>query len=256
MPPTFTPVDLGDGVLAGFTGRHGGVSTGPWTSFDLGLHVGDDVASVATNRAALGDLVGAPVVFARQVHGTAAEVVTVASVAGRDLLRTDLAPDDGRDALVGTADGPALGVLVADCVPVLLADAAARVVATAHAGREGLLAGVVRRAVTTMVGLGARPERIRAALGPAAGGCCYEVPQEMHDAAVAVLPAVRSRTTWGTPSLDLRAGVRAVLEDVGVGSVALVGGCSIEDDDVFSHRRATKQGAPTGRCAGVVRLLP
>lgn len=255
MPAEVLPVDLGEGIAAGFTRRHGGVSTGPWAGLDLGLHVGDDVEAVAANRASVADLFGAPVVFARQVHGIATEVVTAAAVDGVDLLRTDLAADAGCDALVTIGTAHALGVLVADCVPVLLADPAARVVGTAHAGREGLLAGVVQRALAVMAARGADVTRVRAALGPAAGGCCYEVPQAMQDAAVDALPAVRSRTTWGTPSLDLRAGVRAVLEAAGVASVVLVGGCSIEDDDVFSHRRATKQGTPTGRCAGVVRLL-
>jgi len=128
----------------------------------------------------------------------------------------------------------------------------AGVVGAAHAGRRGLLDGVLQHAVRAMTAQGAVPGRIAAALGPSAGGCCYEVPQELQDEACAVLPQLRSRTTWGTPSLDLRAGCRSVLERLGLAGVALLGGCTIEDEAGFSYRQA----AVTGRFAGVVRLLP
>jgi len=256
--------ELGPGIQAGFTRRPGGRSKGAWAGLNLGLHVGDDLDRVADNRRLVQRWVGAPVAFGRQVHGTNVRLVTDAD-AGLDLDRTDLGridpestdpestdPEGGCDALVTSSRVVAVGVLVADCVPVLLADPVAGVVGAAHAGRRGLLDGVLERAVQAMTGQGATPARIRAALGPAACGCCYEVPQELQDEACAVLPSLRARTTWGTPSLDLRAGCRSELERLGLAEVALVGGCAIEDDAGFSYRRAQV----TGRFAGVVRRLP
>jgi YfiH family protein len=242
-------------VLAGFTGRAGGRSTGDWAGLDLGLHVGDDPDAVAANRRLLAAWVGAPVHFGRQVHGVRVAVLPDAGTPDPDPFRADLTdqadPAAGVDALVAREPGPALGVLVADCVPVLLADPEAGVVGTAHAGRPGLLAGVLDSVVDAMRSAGARPERIRVALGPCAGGCCYEVPQAMQDDACAILPAARSRTTWGTPSLDLRAGCRAALATRGVTRVTEVGGCTIEDPRWYSYRRSPV----TGRFAGVVRMV-
>ena len=239
------PADLGAGVRAGFTTREGGVSVGDWEGLDLGLHVGDDPQAVRRNRERLAAWAGAPVRFARQVHGTTALVLT----------GTGADPDaDGAeaDALVTARRGLPVGVLVADCMPVLLADAEAGVVAAVHAGRRGLLAGVLSAAVATMAALGAEAGRVRAAVGPAAGPCCYEVPAELADAAAGGRPELRATTTWGTPSLDLRAGAVAELHRAGVAGVALVGGCTIEDPRLYSYRRRPV----TGRSAGVVTLRP
>ncbi|HEY6795968.1 MAG TPA: laccase domain-containing protein, partial [Kineosporiaceae bacterium] len=96
------------------------------------------------------------------------------------------------------------------------------------------------------------PGRVRAALGPGAGGCCYEVPQDLQDDVCAVLPEARARTTWGTAALDLRAGCAAVLRSAGVGAITTVGGCTIEDPALYSYRRAQV----TGRFAGVVMMAP
>lgn len=247
-------VDLGPGVLAGFTSRAGGGSVGPWAGLDLALHVGDDSAQVRRNRDLLTAWVGAPVQFLTQVHG--ADVHAVGAVHGAGGPGTAAAavgpPEPECDAVVSAARGAAVGVLVADCVPVLLADLDAEVVAAAHAGRRGLLAGVLERTVATMVGAGARPERIRAAIGPAAGACCYEVPERMRAEAVALLPELWGTTRGGTPSLDLASGCRAVLGAVGVGEVSTVGICTIDDARYYSYRRAPV----TGRFAGVVRMLP
>jgi YfiH family protein len=244
--------DLGPGVLAGFTGRAGGCSRGAWEGLDVGLHVGDDPDDVAENRRRVAVWVGAPVVFARQVHGVRCAMVPGDGTPRPDARHGDLGTDDGGyDALVSDRRGTALGVLVADCVPVLLADAAAGVVATAHAGRPGLLAGVLTSVLAGMERAGARVDRLRVALGPSAGPCCYEVPQQMADDAAALIPATRARTTWGTPSVDLRAGCRAVLEAAGVRDVRSVGGCTIEDDRFYSYRRSPV----TGRFAGVVRMV-
>ena len=249
--------DLGPGVLAFFTRRDGDTS-------NLALHVGDDPVRVAAARAALAERAGVPVMFARQVHG-----VRVAVVAGQDCHMTigdpmvgdpaigdpyghDLGQDGaGYDAVVAIGSSVAAGVLVADCVPVLLADPQAGVVGAVHAGRKGLLAGVLTAALVEMTAAGAQPGRIRAALGPSAGGCCYEVPEAMRRQAAAVLPATGASTRRGTPALDLRAGCRSVLFDAGVAQVSLVGGCTIEDEGSFSYRRTPV----TGRFAGVVRML-
>ena len=262
-PLTVLPADLGPGVRAAFTTRTGGVSVGPHAGLDLALHVGDDPGAVAENRRLLAAWAGAPVRFARQVHGT--DVVTVppegvpAGDADRDRDDRNRHPDDAgdggepvADALVTAHVGVPVAVLVADCLPVLLADPDARVAGVAHAGRRGLLAGVVPRVVEAMTTLGARPGSIRASVGPAAGGCCYEVPAEMAEEAVAAVPQVRATTTWGTPSLDLRAGAVAQLRALGVAAVTTVGGCTIEDDSFYSYRRSQR----TGRFAGVVVLTP
>jgi len=241
-------VDLGDGVRAVFTRRLPGLSAGAWQGANLGTHVGDDLDDVAGNRLALEAALGVPIVYGRQVHGVRVRRVEDAgSVEGR--TRTDLDPEAGVDALVTARPGLGLAVLVADCVPVLLADAAAGVVGCAHAGRVGLLEGVIEAVVSDMVAAGAASERIRAVLGPAAGPCCYEVPDEMAAAAVAVLPELAGHTRAGTACLDLREGASALLTRLGV-RTRVVGGCTIEDDDSYSYRRA----AVTGRFAGVVAV--
>lgn len=252
-PLTVVPADLGPGVRAGFTTRVGGVSTGPHAGLDLALHVDDDVAAVEANRRLLAGWAGGPVRFGRQVHGTG-----VVAVDGAGVPAGGAGPDPGQgcepeaDALVTTRAGVPLGVLVADCLPVLLADGGAGVVAVAHAGRRGLLAGVLPGVVTAMEAAGARRDAIRAMVGPAAGGCCYEVPAQMQEEAVTLMPELRATTTWGTPSLDLRAGAVAQLRALGLGAVGTVGGCTVEDESLYSYRRTPV----TGRFAGVVVLTP
>jgi YfiH family protein len=238
--------DLGPGVRAGFTTRAGGVSTGPHAGLDLALHVDDDPAAVAENRRRLAAWAGGPVRFGRQVHGTAVAVVPPGPPGA------DAVDEPEADALVTAAAGVPLGVLVADCVPVLLADPVARVAAVAHAGRRGLLAGVLPEVVAAMTAAGAGPGRVRAVVGPAAGGCCYEVPAQLQAEAVAVLPETRATTTWGTPALDLRAGAVAQLRSLGLAAVGTVGGCTVEDESLYSYRRAQR----TGRFAGVVVVAP
>ncbi len=250
---TVLPVDLGPNVRAGFTTRAGGVSTGDHAGLDLATHVGDDPAAVAENRRRLAAWAGAPVRFAQQVHGTAVARLTAAEGAGdADQGACTDAPEPQADALVTATPGVPLGVLVADCLPVLLADPVARVAAVAHAGRRGLLAGVLPQVVAAMVEAGARPARTRAAVGPAAGACCYEVPPQMQAQAVAAMPALHATTTWGTPSLDLRAGAVTQLRELGLAEVVTVGGCTVEDESLYSYRRAQV----TGRFAGVAVLAP
>lgn len=251
--PVVLAVDLGPGVRAGFTTRAGGVSPAPWDSWNLGLGVQDEATRVRVNRARAAAWLGAPVAFSTQVHGT--DVVRVGSPGG-PALDAGSPPDSvgDADALVTTGAGTGLGVLVADCVPVLLADGDAGVVAVAHAGRRGVDGGVVGAVLEAMRAAGARVGRVRAAVGPSACGSCYEVPASLRDEVARARPATWSTTSWGTAALDLPAGVVADLESAGVESVVRVEACTIEDDRFFSHRRAVRQGTTTGRFAGLVAL--
>lgn len=231
-------VDLGPGVRAGFTGPG-----------NLSRTVGEQ-ADVLGRRQALARWVGAPVAYAWQVHGRRVHVVTGPAEV----------PDDGpvaqADALVTTGGRVALAVLVADCVPVLLADGAAGVVAVAHAGRAGVAADVLGAAVEAMVREGADRGRLRAVVGPSVCGRCYEVPAALRDEVGSVVPAAVSTTSWGTPALDLAAGATAQLRAAGVPMVGAVDVCTLEDPRWFSHRgSAADPGRPPGRFAGVVRAL-
>jgi YfiH family protein len=173
-----------------------------------------------------------------QVHGDRVEVV--------DEPR-DAALDD-TDALVTGTPRLALAVVTADCVPVLLADARAGVVAAVHAGRVGAQRGVVARAVEAMLSRGAHAGDISALLGPAVSGRNYEVPAAMADEVEAALPGSRTTTAAGTPGLDLRAGIARQLKDLGVSAIDIDPRCTVADRALFSHRR----DAPTGRLASVV----
>ena len=187
-------VDLGTGVRAGFTSRSGGYSSAPFDTLNLGLGVGDDPSTVARNRAVLDDWVGAPVAYATQVHGI--RVVTLSEHA-----------DVGEaDAIVSTSPDVGVAVLVADCVPVLLADAAAGVVAVAHAGRRGLASGVLQAAVAAMVAAGADVASLRAATGPAIAGSSYEVPAELRDEIADIVPATAATTSWAPRHSTCRPG--------------------------------------------------
>ena len=241
-------VDLGPGVRAAFTTRAGGISGGGYAQLNLGLEVGDDPRRVRANRDALARWFGAPVVFAHQVHGAGVRIVARLPVAGQVVV------GDG-DALVTRSTRLGVGVLVADCVPVLLADAASGVVAAVHAGRRGLVAGVVLRAVDEMVAEGARLPQIAAVVGPAICGACYEVPAAMQAEVGSVVRETTSVTSWGTPALDLAAGAAAQLRDRGVRHVSRVNVCTREDDRFYSHRRAEATHGATGRFAGVIRLV-
>jgi YfiH family protein len=245
--------DLGPGVVAGFTTRHGGVSPAPWSSLNLGANTADDAARVRENRSRLGAWLGAPVAFTTQVHG---DGVLVLDESERAEWVSDAPPVAAgeADAAVTVAVGFGLGVIVADCVPVLLADPVARVIGVAHAGRAGVRLGVVHRVVDAMVAAGATAQHLRAAVGPAVCGRCYEVPAAMRDDVAAVVPTARATTAAGTPSLDLPAAVLAQLAASGVRDVAHVDRCTVEDPELFSHRRATATGSITGRQAGVILL--
>ncbi|MEU0683196.1 peptidoglycan editing factor PgeF [Streptomyces albogriseolus] len=234
------------GAHFGFTDRWGGVSAAPYEELNLGGAVGDDPENVRANRELAARALGvnpARVVWMNQVHGADAVVV--------DEPWGDR-PVPEVDAIVTARRGLALAVLTADCVPVLLADPVAGVVAAAHAGRPGLVAGVVPAAVRAMTGLGADPARIVARTGPAVCGRCYEVPEQMRADVAAVVPAAYAETGWGTPAVDVVAGVHAQLERLGVVDAGRSPVCTRESDDHFSYRR----DRTTGRLASYVWLDP
>jgi YfiH family protein len=232
-----------------FTTRSGGVSAAPYDALNLGMHVEDDGRRVQANRSLLAAAVGLPepdLVFAQQVHGAGVAVVDRSSAAGVGGIAAV-------DALVTREPGLGLVVLAADCLPVLLADPDGQVVGVAHAGRQGLAAGVVQAALSAMLGLGARPGSTSAVLGPAACGGCYEVPPALAAQVEAAVPGSRSTTRQGTASVDLTAGVTAVLRRAGVTDVRAVGGCTLEQPGrLFSYRRDGR----TGRHAGIAWLRP
>ncbi len=235
---------LGDGVAFRFTDRNGGHSEPPYSSLNLGAGVGDDAAVVAANRevAVAGCAASRPgIAWMRQVHGREVRY------AGEQWPERE---PEACDAVYTDVRGQVLGVLVADCVPVLLADPDARLVGAAHAGREGMAAGVVPALVEAMAGAGAQPERMRAVIGPAICGGCYEVPAELRDRVSAEVPEANCVTSAGTPGLDIAAGVRAQLRTVGVTTVEHDSRCTRESAELYSYRR---DGA-TGRFAGLVWL--
>ncbi|MGW3033833.1 peptidoglycan editing factor PgeF [Streptomyces sp. NPDC001178] len=233
-----------NGAHFAFTDRWGGVSAVPYEELNLGGAVGDDPGAVRTNRELAAKSLGleaARVVWMNQVHG--AEVAVVDTPWGDR-------PVPEVDAVVTKQRGLALAVLTADCTPVLLADPVAGIVAAAHAGRPGMVAGVVPAAVRAMTELGAEPGRIVARTGPAVCGRCYEVPDAMRAEVAAVEPAAYSETSWGTPAVDVTAGVHAQLERLGVHDREQSPVCTIESGDHFSYRR----DRTTGRLAGYVWL--
>lgn len=232
------------GAVLAFTSRRGGTSRAPWDGLNLGGTTGDAPDDVMMNRASVAADLGLPrerLLFMNQCHG-------------RDVAVVD-GPWPGEapavDAVVTRHTDLALAALAADCVPVLLADRTAGVVAAVHAGRPGLVAGVVPATVAAMDEAGACPTDIEAVVGPSVCGRCYEVPTAMRDEAAAVSPASATVSWSGTPAIDIAAGVVDQLRNAGA-MVTWVPGCTREDPDLYSYRRDGR----TGRHAGVVRLFP
>lgn len=225
------------------TTRAGGVSAAPFDSFNLGDHVGDDPVAVAANRSRLAAATGLGadrLVWMNQVHGD-------------HVVRVDGPRDtavEATDALISTVPRLAMVVVTADCVPVLMADARAGVIAAVHAGRVGAQHGVVARALEGMLAAGAQIGDISVLLGPAVSGSHYEVPAAMADEVEAALPGSRTRTSAGTPGLDLRAGIARQLKELGVEAIEVDPRCTAADPKLFSHRRDGR----TGRLASLVWL--
>lgn len=210
------------GARVRFTTRAGGVSDGPYASLNLGRWTEDDPRAVAENRRRAAD--GAPIAFARQVHGT-------------DVVSLDGAPERIADAdgVVTRVHGVAAMVLTADCVPVALA--ASNAVAMVHAGWKGLSGGVLEAGVAALAADGP----VHAAIGPAAGACCYEVGPEVAE----------RFPDWALDGrlLDLKGVAAARLRAAGVADVLDVGRCTMCEPDVFFSHRAS--GGLTGRQGGL-----
>jgi polyphenol oxidase len=262
------PAELAPGVFFLFTGRGGGVSAAPYDTLNLGGAVGDDPAAVAENRrltARACGLAEGRLAWMRQVHGVTVHYATLGS-AGHDPARPAGRDTDGTDEheSAGPADEPlpeadasftdvpglGLGVLVADCAPVLVADPQARIVGVAHAGREGMASGVVTELVSAMSAAGADPARMHAVIGPHICGGCYEVPAEMRDRVAGKVPESGCVTRKGTPGVDVGAGVEAQLARAGVGTVTSDPRCTAETPSMYSYRRDGR----TGRLAGLIWL--
>ena len=248
------PEACGAGVA--FTDRLGGVSPEPFDTLNLGRSDVDAVDRVVANHRLVREAIGV------------AETVTIAQIHGKDVWKVgaddvaawhdgaevgDSIPGQTRlvraDAMVTDVPGVALCIRTADCAPVMLADASQRVIGAAHAGRRGLLDGVLPAVVEAMRGLGA--VSITAWIGPHICGRCYEVPADMAANAGVVIPEAVTQTRWGTPAIDLGRGAEAQLRRLGC-DVAIVGRCTYETPTLFSHRR--DQGA-TGRQAGLIWLV-
>jgi purine-nucleoside/S-methyl-5'-thioadenosine phosphorylase / adenosine deaminase len=216
-----------------FTTRRGGVSTGPYESLNLGRLTADGDANVDANRERVAAAVGVRtdrLLYGRQVHGNRVR---------RAAAPAPVAEEDGQATALSDA---APLVFTADCLPVALAAPGA--VAALHAGWRGLAAGILEEGVMALRELGA-DGNISAAIGPGAGGCCYEVGEEVH-AAFAEYNARR-----GERNLDLKVVARARLEAAGVDEIHDVELCTMCAPDLFfSHRR---DRGVTGRQVGVVR---
>lgn len=227
---------------------------------NLALHVGDEPAAVRDRRAGLATAMGvdaAALLFMNQVHS--------ARVARADQLvpvgpSGPAAASDGgtMDAMVSPSGLHPMAVMVADCLPVVLAGfepdtGAVAATAVVHAGRQGLAAGIIPAAVRALEGLpyghaddGRRP-LVQAWIGPSVCGRCYEVPEEMAAEVAAAVPGSASRTRQGTAGLDLAAGAEMQLAGMNV-QTRRIAGCTLEEGRLFSHRRDQR----TGRFAGLV----
>jgi YfiH family protein len=227
------------GVPHGFLGRRGGVSEGLHAGLNVGWGSDDERAAIGENRAraVAAVLPGAALVTVHQIHSP--DVVTV----------TAPWPDDARpqaDALVTDRPGLLLGVLTADCAPVLLADTAAGVVGAAHAGWKGAIAGVTDATIDAMVALGARREAIVAAVGPCIGRASYEVDDAFAARFAVADPQNACFFAAGKPGhrqFDLEAYVANRLRIAGIGAVESLGiDTYSEENRFFSYRRCTHRG--------------
>lgn len=264
IPPVlrFPALDATGVVDAVVTTRHGGVSGGPYATCNLGLHVGDDPAAVVENRSRAAAAVGLgldDLVFCRQTHGSHVELVD-RSHRGRG-TRSDDDALAATDAVVTASPDVGLVVLVADCAPVLLVDPVARVLGAVHAGWRGTVARITGAAVSAMEDLGARPEHIVAAVGPAVTDGRYQVGAEVRaaverafgdraDEVAPVDPTAGRERRW---RMDLWTANRIALTDAGVDPAAVhVSTVGTDHPDLFSDRAER----PCGRFAAIARLLP
>lgn len=241
-----------DGLAHGFLGRKGGTSTGLVAGLNVGLGAGDDDGAVRRNRALAVEAVlpGAQLATVYQVHSP--DCVT-ATAPWPDAERPQA------DALVTDRPGLLLGVVTADCAPVLLADRQAGVIGAAHAGWKGAVGGVTDSTVAAMEALGARRERIAAAVGPCIAQVSYEVDAGFRDRFCAESDANARFFAPGKPGyfqFDLEGYVAARLEMAGIGAVERLGlDTYLDPERFFSFRRATHRGeANYGRQIALIGL--
>jgi len=241
-----------DGVLHGFFGRQGGLSTGDVAGLNCGTGSGDDPAVVEANRRLAADAIlpGAPLASVYQIHSPTAVIVTEA------------APHAQRpqaDALVTDRPGLLLGIVTADCAPILLADTEAGVIGAAHAGWRGAMAGVTDQAIAAMLSLGARVEHISAAVGPCLARASFEVGHDFPEPLLADDPDNErffNEGPNGRPRFDLEAYVVARLAAAGVRRIEAAGLDTYAlEDRYYSYRRATHRNEPTyGRQLSLIGL--
>lgn len=239
-------------VPHGFFGRQGGVSVGAVAGLNCGLGSGDDPQAVETNRrmAAEAIIPGAPLASVYQIHSPTAVIVTEAVA---------YAERPQADAMVTDRPNLLLGVVTADCTPVLMADAEAGVVAAAHAGWRGAAAGVTDQAIAAMISLGAQVDRIAAAVGPCLAKASFEVGQDFAEQLLAADPDNErffSDGLVGKPHFDLEAYVVARIAAAGVRKVEAMGLDTYAlEDRYYSYRRATHRIEPTyGRQLSLIGL--
>jgi len=216
-----------------FTARAGGHSQGAYSSLNLADHVGDEPETVAANRKILGELVSQnALAFMEQVHGD-----TVVKVGAKTIFPVV------SDALITNEPGFGLVVMAADCLPILISGE--NMVGAIHAGRKGVLNGIIAKTVNAMKSEGAGD--LTATIGPAICRDCYEVSQEMYLEAISIIPELA--TSAVTHKLDLLSAAKAQLQKLGV-QVLTTNICTAENVNYFSYRR----DGQTGRNAGVIVL--
>lgn len=231
----------GPGIAHGFFGRQGGVSEGIYASLNCGPGSKDERSRVLENRSRAVDALSASakLVTLYQIHS--AEAVTVREP-------WEIADNPKADAMATDKSNIALGILTADCAPILLADADAHVIGAAHAGWNGAFSGVAQSVVSAMVKLGAKPNRIRAAIGPCISQPAYEVGPEFEQRFMAADSANARFFAAGAAGrfqFDLPAFVADRLARAGVGAVEIVPACTYaRAEDFFSYRRTTHLKEP------------
>jgi len=254
------------GADAAVTARGGGVSSGPYATLNLSLTVGDDPVRVLENRRRVAAALGAgpaDFVFARQVHGAGVRIVGEADRGSGAFGLDDAIADT--DALVTTSPGVVLAILTADCVPIVLHDPVAGVLACVHAGWRGTVARVCAAAVAAMTSLGSRPPDVIAGLGPAASPARYQVGPDVHRAVTQAFgPAAPSfiRPDPAAPGrwlLDLWAANRHVLQEAGlpgsrIHATDLPTGPLPPDPASPGYFFSDRAARPCGRLALVARL--
>lgn len=237
-------------VRHGFFGRQGGVSSGDFASLNVSYSAGDDPDAVATNRGLVTDAMGGgPLLILKQVHSN--RVVTVEAGALPD-------PTIEADALVTRRADVLLGVLTADCAPLLFVDHHAGVIGAAHAGWKGAVTGIVENTILAMEALGAQRRRISVDIGPTISGDNYEVGPEFMHGALAINPLAETAffsPTGGREHFDLPRFLREDAARAGVASVESRDACTYADPErFFSHRHATHHGTKAGRQVAVIGL--